>query len=49
MSEIRTAVTNERRRLAARLLAWLKNHPRTVVTIASVVVVVAVTFGLLRG
>ncbi len=49
MSEIRTALTNERRKLAARLLAWLKSHPRTLVTIASVVVIVAVTVGLLRG
>jgi hypothetical protein len=49
MSDIRNAVTAERRRLVTRLLDWVKSHPRTLVVVAAMAVVVAVTFGLIRG
>jgi hypothetical protein len=42
-------VTNTRRHLVARLMLWLRAHPHTMLVIAAAVVILAVTFGVIRG
>ena len=49
VADAKTAVTNERRRLATRLFDWLRDHPHTMLAITAAVVIVAVAFGLLKG
>jgi hypothetical protein len=49
IAELSGAITIERRRLAARALDWLKRHPRTLVAIVAVLVLIAVALGLARG
>ena len=45
----KVAITTERRHLVAQLLLWLRAHPHTIVVIAAAAVVLAVTFGAIRG
>ncbi|HEY3919467.1 MAG TPA: hypothetical protein VGL83_16885 [Stellaceae bacterium] len=49
VADTKAAVTAERRRLAARLIAWLRAHPHTILVIVAVAVVLGVTIGVLRG
>ena len=49
VADAKTAVTTARRHLAARLIAWLRNHPHTMLAITAAVVVIAVAIGVLRG
>ncbi len=43
------AATGARRRLAARLIDWLRDHPHAMLAVVAAAVVLAVAFGLLRG
>ncbi len=49
VSDVKEAVTAERRRLATRLLVWLQKHTRTMVAIIALLVIFAVAFGFVRG
>ena len=49
VADAQAAVTSARRKLAARMLQWLKGHPRMLVAIVAVLTLVAVTLGLVRG
>ncbi|HEV8015196.1 MAG TPA: hypothetical protein VGP48_06665 [Stellaceae bacterium] len=49
VAQAKAAVVTERRHLAARLIAWLRAHPHTMLAITAAVVVLAVTIGVLRG
>ena len=49
VADTKAAVTNTRRHLVARLLLWLRAHPHTMLVIAAAAVVLAVTFGAIRG
>jgi hypothetical protein len=49
VADTKAAVTNERRHLVAHLLLWLRAHPHTMLVIAAAAVVLAVTFGMIRG
>ena len=49
VADTKAAVTATRRRLAARLIQWLRTHPHTMLVVAAVAVVLAVTVGALRG
>jgi hypothetical protein len=48
-ADTKAAVTNERRRLVARLMAWLRAHPHTMLVITAAAVILGVTFGVIRG
>lgn len=48
VADVKTAVTNERRGLVARLMNWLRDHPHTMLAIATGAVIVAVAFGLAK-
>ncbi|HEY1506234.1 MAG TPA: hypothetical protein VGF92_18150 [Stellaceae bacterium] len=47
--DAKAAVTTERRHLVARLMLWLRAHPHTMLVIAAAAVILAVTFGVIRG
>ena len=49
VADTKTAVTNARRRLVARLMLWLRAHPHTMLVITATAVILAVTFGVIRG
>jgi hypothetical protein len=49
VADTKAVVTNERRHLVARLLLWLRTNPHTMLVIAAAAVVLAVTFGVIRG
>lgn len=44
----KAAVTNERRGLVARLMNWLRDHPHTMLAIATGAAIVAVAIGLAK-
>ena len=48
-SDAKAVVTNERRHLVAQLLLWLRAHPHTILAIAAAAVILAITFGAIRG
>lgn len=48
-ADTKAAVTSARRRLVAHLLLWLRAHPHTMLVVAAAAVILAVTFGLIRG
>lgn len=48
VADVKTAVTNERRGLVARLMNWLRDHPHTMLAIATGAVIVAVALGLAK-
>jgi ElaB/YqjD/DUF883 family membrane-anchored ribosome-binding protein len=49
VADAKTAVANERRHLVARLFDWLRDHPHTMLAIASGALIVAVAIGLAKG
>lgn len=49
VADTKAAVTNTRRHVVARLMLWLRAHPHTILVIAATAVVLAVTFGVIRG
>ena len=49
IADAKQEITAERRRLSARLLGWLRGHPRTLVAIVAALTVIAVILGLARG
>ncbi|HEX3971575.1 MAG TPA: hypothetical protein VHX19_09630 [Stellaceae bacterium] len=49
VTDTTAAVTIERRHLVARLMLWLRAHPHTILAIAAAAVILAVTFGVIRG
>ena len=49
VADTKTTLTNERRHLVARLMLWLRAHPHTMLAITAAAVILAVTFGLIRG
>jgi hypothetical protein len=49
VTDTKAAVTNERRHLVARLFSWLRGHPHTILVIAATAVILAITFGVIRG
>ena len=49
VADAKSAVTNARRHLAARMLDWLKGHPRMLIVIVAALTILAVTLGLARG
>jgi hypothetical protein len=48
-ADAKNAVTNARRHLVARVLDWLRGHPRTLIVIVAALTILAVTLGLARG
>ena len=48
VADVKTAVTNERRGLVARLMNWLRAHPHTMLAIATGAAIVAVAIGLAK-
>lgn len=48
-ADTKAAITNARRHLVARLLLWLRAHPHTMLVITAAAVILAVTFGVIRG
>jgi len=49
VADAKNAMTTARRQLAARMLDWLKSHPRTLIVIVAALTIIAVTLGLARG
>ncbi|HVA15478.1 MAG TPA: hypothetical protein VNF99_19675 [Stellaceae bacterium] len=49
VADVKAVVVTTRRRLAARLVDWLRDHPHAMLAIAAAAVVLAAVFGLLRG
>ena len=49
VADAKSAMTAARRRLTARVLDWLKGHPRTLIVIVAALTILAVTLGLARG
>lgn len=49
VADAKTAVTNDRRRLATRLFDWLRDHPHTMLALATGAMIVAVAIGLAKG
>ena len=48
-ADTKAVVTNARRHLVALLLLWLRAHPHTMLVVTAAAVILAVTFGLIRG
>ena len=48
-SNAQVGVTRERRQLVAQLLLWLRAHPHTILALAAAAVILAITFGAIRG
>lgn len=49
LADTKAAVTNARRHVVARLVLWLRAHPHTMLVITAAAVILAVTFGVIRG
>lgn len=49
VADAKAAVTATRRRLAARLVQWMRAHPHTMLAIVAAAVVLGVTISVLRG
>jgi hypothetical protein len=49
IADTKQAITVERRRMMARILGWLRGHPRTLVIIVAALTLIAVILGLARG
>jgi len=49
VADTKAAVTNARRQLVARFMLWLRAHPQTMLVITTTAVILAVTFGVIRG
>jgi hypothetical protein len=49
VADAKSAITNARRHLVARFMLWLRAHPHTMLVITAAAVILAVTFGVIRG
>lgn len=49
IADTKQAITAERRRVTARIIDWLRGHPRTLVIIVAALTLVAVILGVARG
>ena len=49
LADTKAALTSTRRHLVARLMLWLRAHPHTMLVITATAVILAVTFGVIRG
>ena len=49
VADTKSAITNARRHVVARLLLWLRAHPHTMLVITAAAVILGVTFGVIRG
>lgn len=49
LADTKAALTNARRHAVARLMLWLGAHPHTMLVITATAVILAVTFGVIRG
>ena len=49
VADTKAAITNTRRHAVARLMLWLRAHPHTMLVITATAVILAVTFGVIRG
>ena len=49
LADTKSAITNARRHLVARLMLWLRAHPHTMLVITATAMILAVTFGVIRG
>jgi hypothetical protein len=49
LADTKSAIIDTRRHVVARLMLWLRAHPHTMLVITASAVILAVTFGVLRG
>ena len=49
LADTKSAIANARRHLVARLMLWLRAHPHTMLVITATAMILAVTFGVIRG
>lgn len=49
LADTRSAIVNARRHVVVRLMLWLRAHPHTMLAITAAAVILAVTFGVIRG